>query len=95
MSEILDIYQNAVDSLLSYTSSKIIFCIEYHWILFKFSETEEGFVKLFSKKLSVEDDDELHCGEGVVNTPADELDPRRPTFQNLRHVLKVRAVLVL
>lgn len=59
------------------------------------SETEEGFVKLFSKKLGVDVDfeeglDVLSC-PSTENPPAEEVveDDGSPEVQDIRHVVKV------
>lgn len=59
------------------------------------AETEEGFVKLFSKKLGCDDD--VEEGEEVLSSPTTENqslqevpeDDGSPAIQNIRHLYKV------
>lgn len=61
----------------------------------KLEETEEGFVKLFSKKLGCEDD--VEEGEEVLSSPTRDNkslqevpeDDGSPTIQNIRHLYKL------
>ncbi len=53
------------------------------------TETEEGFVKLFSKKDVVEE----HTEEGEGQ--AEEDDPNCPTFDKLRHMIKVLSAQII
>ena len=50
-------------------------------------ETEEGFVKLFAKKISVETPQE--SVKTVEQILAEEPEPK---FRNVRHVLQVRII---